>query len=325
MKYIYYIVSIAITFTIPIIGMEPDPLKEQLKAIELVLTNSNEKPKTPFGIIPITLAQRCKTIKDMLEDINPDKSHTCTLTDKRFDSIAHFTAYLKKIDALNAPCSTSKQCELSMVLNEALPAYIKTLTTYDICALFNNVDYFDVIDKNHNNHLVNEIIDRFIKNPADIAFFACLHQKPLFRNVMQKSSLKIDFEKKFTQPLADSLTERHQLPRTVSMLSCLYHNTRNAITAPFRFFGYPWAKKTIFKPCYFNTTTGTLITSFTQQLGTNNTITRLLITQRDTDKRIDVPVENYNLGSITNIVANKAESVFICSAKNKTIIINALD
>lgn len=119
--------------------------------------------------------------------------------------------------------------------------------------------------------LIDEMTDRIKKNPQKAQIFYEFNGTGLHQALMHKLSEKcknsINFEKQIFQPYAEGLTERQQIKRTMSYLSCCYHNTRNAVTGPLRYFGgWQWTAKTITIPQYLNPQTNTIVTSWVKQI-----------------------------------------------------------
>ena len=288
---------------------------------------SDEKSPSAF-VIPGQLAMRCQKIVSMFEDFEDTPYTPDTLKEIVQKScaadVSRFTSYLQMIDIVNRSTTEDNPEELNKVLFQ----HIRRLSTPDLINLFKTVDIMNVVDKNDHDQLAQVVADK-IKNPKLVKkyldLFEELNNRGLFRNVVQLVTKNLKFEEDFLQSYANALTGQYSLERTISIPKIFYNNVCNALKAPFRSWGYQWAKKNSIRPCYLNTQTGTIITGFTEQLKDTNKIVQLLITKKNPQQAITISLKAANIDKLIEVEANKTESSFICRSKGKTVVINISD
>jgi hypothetical protein len=321
-----------IFFAHPLICMDPhlpsatQAEKESARVAEslFIFLTKKDNPHQEF-MVSLETAKRCSRINKMFENIDPGSAiHQLPLEDTCRTDGFEFVCYLQNIHALNLLPESEKTSEESTALNKMIAQQIKTLRSPQLVDLFMLVSRLDMIDKKGNHHhLTKEVTKRILSNPLQVQQPPySLDQQPLLSALIEKINEKIDLKKKYTQPYADTLTQGQELDRTVSIGTAIWYNITNGLTAPLRIFSsHPWVTKTVLRPYYFNTKTGTIVTGFVQQ-GENDRLITLLITNKNTGENRTISLDKMHIKTIKNIEANTTESLFICRTGDKAFIID---
>lgn len=319
-RYIISIVLLAHTF---LACMQPSQ--------QFFMLIPKNQPDQPCGI-PFEHAKQCQPIADLLSYFS-DETTPVSLPDQIMENVSgkdivNFVFYLEDIYNINQ--LSKDDLKKQQPFRNSITQQMENLTTPQLLNLFTIVDHMDVIDRNENNAIVDAVASRIIANLDQAGFissvFGCLKGRGLSCKVVQKINKDLNFEKNYIEPYAKTLVDRQELDRTVPILTAMWHNVTNALTAPARWFSSaPWATKTIMKPYYLDTTTGTMITGFVQKLDKEDKIISLLITNKKKNQNITISLADKNITTIKQIEANKDESVFICRTREKVIVINTLN
>jgi len=299
-------VSLFLTITSSVVGMDQltQPKQqyvffepEELSGKEISDRELQSEKRYQDLTVPLEIAESCDPIKMCMENLDGQvdflRQPICC-REKRVKEFLHYLVLSK-----------------NPVVQESND-FLQKLSDKKCIVLARNVNRLGVQNA---SPLIDEMTDRIQKNPQKAQQFyefngTGLHQA-LMRKLSEKCKNFINFEKQLFQPYADSLTERQQIRRTMSYLSCSYHNMRNIITGPLRWLGgWQWTAKTITIPQYLNPQTNTIVTSWVKEVGDKTHITHLSIVKNGGEYTVDVSA--LNIEKIQRIEANHDESLFIC-------------